>query len=61
VGHGVETGGWFDNTAGAIADQRAFWIFLLLVLVLRGAGPLSLDEALFRQRSADLTAASQPR
>ncbi|MCU4654885.1 DoxX family protein [Roseibacterium sp. SDUM158016] len=65
VGHGVSgdvLGAWFDNSAGSdIADQRAFWIFLLVVLVLRGAGPLSLDALLSRQRSADLTPASQPR
>jgi putative oxidoreductase len=38
---GPETiGAWFNNTSGdAILDQRAFWIFLLIVLVLRGAGP----------------------
>ncbi|MGP1355876.1 DoxX family protein [Roseicyclus sp.] len=52
VGHGVggdTLGTWFDATSGSdIADQRAFWIFLLVVLVLRGGGPLSLD-ALFGQ------------
>jgi putative oxidoreductase len=65
VGHGVagETlGAWFDNSpSGDIADQRAFWVFLLVVLVLRGAGPFSLDAVLSRYRSADLTPASQPR
>jgi len=40
-------GAWFDNTATApIADQRSLWAFLLLVLVLKGPGPISLD-ALF--------------
>jgi putative oxidoreductase len=43
MGHGAgpETiGAWFNNTSGdAILDQRAFWIFLLIVLVLRGGGP----------------------
>jgi putative oxidoreductase len=43
MGHGAgpETiGAWFNNTSGdAILDQRAFWLFLLIVLVLRGAGP----------------------
>ena len=65
VGHGVAgdaLGTWFDvNASSAIADQRAFWIFLLIVLVLRGAGPVSVDAFLARQRSADLTPASQPR
>jgi putative oxidoreductase len=49
-GHGasVETvGTWFDRAAGGlIADQRAFWILALLVLVFKGAGPLSADCAL---------------
>jgi putative oxidoreductase len=52
MGHGAgpETiGAWFNNTSGdVILDQRAFWIFLLIVLVLRGAGPLSLDALLGR-------------
>jgi putative oxidoreductase len=65
VGHGVggaDLGAWFDNDASAaIADQRAFWVFLLGVIVLRGAGPLSLDAALGRQVNAALTPASQPR
>ena len=47
-GHGVaDIGAWFDNVASAtILDQRTLWVFLLLVLVVRGAGPLSLDAAL---------------
>jgi len=66
VGHGVATetiGTWFDNSPSAdIVDQRAFWIFLLLVLVLRGAGPLSVDALLGRRYSTeDFTVASQPR
>ena len=66
VGHGVsqnDIGAWFDATAGSlILDQRAFWVFLLVVIVLRGAGPVSVD-ALVRRRysSASLTPASQPR
>ena len=58
IGHGgfehKETyGAWFDRFPdSAIMDQRAFWIFLLLVLVIKGAGPLSLDAAL-RKRTAD--------
>ncbi|MEM9147104.1 MAG: DoxX family protein [Pseudomonadota bacterium] len=46
--HGVDAttiGAWFDNLPGSvIADQRAFWAFLLLYLVLRGAGAVSLDR-----------------
>lgn len=48
MGHGAEAGAWFDNLSdAAILDQRAFWVFLLLYLVFRGAGPLSVDRALF--------------
>ncbi len=50
TGHGLgaaDIGRWFDgNPSSLIADQRAFWVFLLLVLVLRGAGPLSVDRLL---------------
>lgn len=51
-GHGLINdskafGAWFDRFAdSAIMDQRAFWIFILLVLVIKGAGPLSFDRAL---------------
>lgn len=52
VGHGVgaETAGaWFDRASdSAIADQRALWLFVLVFLVMRGAGPLSLDRVLAR-------------
>jgi len=48
VGHGLgakDIGAWFDNNPSAtIMDERAFWVFVLLVLVMRGAGPLSLDR-----------------
>lgn len=40
-------GAWFDRFPdGVIMDQRALWVFLLLVLVMKGAGPLSFDRAL---------------
>ena len=49
-GHGLgagDIGSWFDGMPSAlIVDQRAFWVFLLIVLVLRGAGPLSIDKLL---------------
>jgi len=65
-GHGVgatDIGAWFDASASSlILDQRAFWVFLLTVLVLRGAGPVSVDAWLGRRySSADIVAASQPR
>ncbi|WP_435659840.1 DoxX family protein [Leisingera caerulea] len=47
TGHGVKLGSLFDNSIGLI-DQRVMWTFLLLVLVVKGAGPLSLDALLRR-------------
>lgn len=51
-GHLVDAatiGTWFDRASDAlIVDQRAFWMLILLVLVLKGAGPLSLDALLRR-------------
>ncbi|MXX16729.1 MAG: DoxX family protein [Gammaproteobacteria bacterium] len=48
--HGVDgktIGSWFDNLSGAvILDQRALWMFLLIYLVIHGAGMLSLDRLL---------------
>lgn len=58
IGHGglehPETfGAWFDRIPdSAILDQRAFWVFLLLVLVLKGGGPLSVDKILIRRHAA---------
>ena len=44
-GHSGELSAWFNKASGElIADQRAFWIFALLILVFKGAGPLSLDR-----------------
>ena len=54
VGHGQTSalGAWFDRLSdGAILDQRALWVMLLLVLVVHGGGPLSLDRA-FQRRAA---------
>lgn len=49
-GHGASAstiGALFDRASDAvILDQRALWVFLLAVLVARGAGPLSLDRAI---------------
>ena len=51
VGHAADAatiGTWFDRASGAlIVDQRALWVLLLTILVLKGAGALSLDRALF--------------
>lgn len=43
-------GAWFDtDTTGIVLDLRIYWLFLLLYLIFRGAGPLSIDR-LFRAR-----------
>lgn len=44
-------GSWFDAASGTlIVDQRAFWILLLLILVVRGPGPVSLDRFVLTPR-----------
>ena len=47
-GHGLEKyGTWFDRFAdGVILDQRLFWVTVLMILVVRGAGPVSVDRLL---------------
>ncbi len=46
-------GAWFDRLSNAaILDQRALWIFLLLYLIVRGPGVLSLDYVLGRWATA---------
>ena len=49
-GHMAEKyGTWFDRFPdGVIMDQRLFWITVLLILVIRGGGPLSVDRLLCR-------------
>ncbi|WP_375254840.1 DoxX family protein [Yoonia sp.] len=42
-------GAWFDRFPDAlILDQRTFWVLCLMILVLKGAGALSVDRGLFR-------------
>lgn len=53
VGHGASDpttlGAWFDAASGSlIMDQRTLWIMVLLVIVVKGAGPLSLDRVIGR-------------
>jgi putative oxidoreductase len=47
-GHGLQgddLGRWFDVASGSlVADQRAYWVLGLVILVFHGAGPLSLDR-----------------
>ena len=54
--HGVDektVGGFFDRFPDAvISDQRLLWLFLLVYLVLRGAGSFSADGLLRRFSSA---------
>ncbi len=52
--HGLDAksiGMVFDRVQdGIIADQRLLWIFPLVYLVLRGAGPVSVDGLIIRAR-----------
>lgn len=51
-GHGAQLGAWFDRFSdGVIVDQRALWVLLLMILVIKGAGPLSFDRALVPKRA----------
>lgn len=49
-GHGVsgpDIGGWFDGHSGSlILDQHLFWVFLMVILIVKGAGFLSVDHVL---------------
>ena len=50
IAHAKTLGAWFDKTVdAAILDQRAFWMLLFVLLILRGAGPISLDAILKRR------------
>ncbi|MHC0054373.1 DoxX family membrane protein [Actibacterium sp. D379-3] len=57
-GHGAiaqpgTLGAWFDGAPdGVILDQRLFWVATLILLVLKGAGPLSLDRVLRTQTAS---------
>lgn len=45
-------GAWFDGAPDSIImDQRLFWIFLLLFLVVKGGGALSADTLLLKRRT----------
>ena len=58
-GHGAISepgtlGAWFDKIPDAvILDQRAFWVFIMVVLVVKGAGPLSVDRVLRKRATAE--------
>jgi putative oxidoreductase len=53
-GHGITDtktlGAWFDRFPDSIImDQRLFWVFVLIYLVVRGAGAVSLDTLVRRR------------
>ncbi|MEP4249401.1 DoxX family protein [Tateyamaria sp.] len=43
VGHSIALGSLFNNLP-ELVDTRMLWIFLLLVLAIKGAGPFSIDR-----------------
>lgn len=46
-------GALFDRFSdGLIADQRLFWVFLFAILVVKGAGALSLDAIVLKRKAA---------
>ena len=49
--HSVKLGAWFNVQASELLDQRVLWIFLLLLLVIKGAGAFSVDALLRRLRT----------
>lgn len=56
--HGA-LGAWFDKAPDAlILDQRALWVFVLLVIVIKGAGPLSVDRWLSSRTGGTLYGSS---
>lgn len=47
IAHPETLGAWFDRIPDSlILDQRLFWMVVLVTLVVKGAGPLSLDRVL---------------
>ena len=59
IAHEGTLGAWFDRLPDSIVlDQRAFWVFVLLYLVFRGGGPLSVDRLL---RSGSSVRQADPR
>lgn len=58
VFHGVPAktiGSFFDRVQdSAISDQRLLWMFLLLYLLIKGAGAISIDKLLHRSHGSHL-------
>ncbi|MCI5111619.1 MAG: DoxX family protein [Marivita sp.] len=49
IAHTETLGAWFDRVPDSvILDQRAFWMLILVTLVIKGAGALSVDRMLSR-------------
>lgn len=46
--HDVALGGLFNAQPGQLVDQRLLWAFLLLIVVVKGGGKVSLDRLLAR-------------
>lgn len=47
IEHAETLGAWFDRLPDSvILDQRAFWMLALVTLVIKGAGPISVDALL---------------
>ena len=42
--HGAALGGLFNNQGTELLDQRLLWVFLMIVLVVKGAGSVSIDR-----------------
>ena len=60
IEHAATLGAWFDRVPdGVILDQRGFWMLALILLVVKGAGPVSLDRMLVRN-AASVRPVSQP-
>ncbi len=50
IEHEGTLGAWFDRLSDSlILDQRLFWVTILVVLIVKGAGPLSIDRIIGRR------------
>ena len=53
IAHPETLGAWFDKVPDAVVlDQRLFWMTILITIVIKGAGPLSVDQLLGRQAAS---------
>ncbi len=49
VFHGAVTGELFDGLPDQLIDQRMLWAFILMILVVKGGGRISIDYILSRR------------